>query len=585
MRHRFALALCLAVPLSQAQTNVAAWGGDFVGEAQVPPGLSGVVQLAAGSNHAVALTSAGTVVCWGENNSGQSTVPLGLTGVVQVDAGPDNTIALKSNGTCVIWGENDFGQLNKPADATSLVQVAVGSSNVLGVRANGAVVAWGAPGQASVPAGLANVKAVSAGIGFNLALTEDGVVVAWGANSAGQTDVPVAAQSGVVAISAGGAHAIALKANGTVVCWGNDALDQSSPPAGLTGVKAVAAGVFHSMALLTNGSIVAWGSNQHNSLLLPAGLSRVSQIAAGSSTGYAILEEGPPSFVEAPIVSGDSQRFRVRLNAAKNNLGEVVLQSDVPSALGPLPTIEVVNTFTKEFILTASDVSADTPVRVRLMIDRVAGSGPTVSRTQNPIAELRLLVKKASLARLDALDESVPGGTAASCRVSLNGTAGGAGSSVSLSSLDPGLLTVPGTTVVPAGSRSVTFPAAAVAVDSTDVGTVRAEFDGLSRTATVTVTPALPKQIDLPANSIISGNVMNGVLLKLRGVAGPSGVQVTLGVSDPSTASVPESLTVNPGNSQVSFKVTTTAVASPKTVVIFATANGTTVTANLTVNP
>jgi alpha-tubulin suppressor-like RCC1 family protein len=46
-----------------------------------------------------------------------------------------------------------------------------------------------------------------------------GAVVAWGDNSAGQTSVPVAAQSGVAAISARALHTVALLTDGSVVEW------------------------------------------------------------------------------------------------------------------------------------------------------------------------------------------------------------------------------------------------------------------------------------------------------------------------------------------------------------------------------
>ncbi|MBN8456687.1 MAG: cadherin domain-containing protein [Verrucomicrobia bacterium] len=62
----------------------------------MPAGLTGVVGVAAGFQHSVAVKSNGTVVVWGTNSSGQQNIPAGLGGVSRVHAGGDFTIALKS---------------------------------------------------------------------------------------------------------------------------------------------------------------------------------------------------------------------------------------------------------------------------------------------------------------------------------------------------------------------------------------------------------------------------------------------------------------------------------------------------------
>jgi alpha-tubulin suppressor-like RCC1 family protein len=49
----------------------------------------------------VALKSDGTVVAWGQNSDGQTNVPVGLRGVMAIAAGSRHTVALKSDGTVV----------------------------------------------------------------------------------------------------------------------------------------------------------------------------------------------------------------------------------------------------------------------------------------------------------------------------------------------------------------------------------------------------------------------------------------------------------------------------------------------------
>ena len=85
-------------------------------------GLSGVVAIAAGAEHSLALLNNGTVMAWGNNEQGElgngtttnTAVPVAVTGlshVVAIAAGGYHSLALLENGTVMAWGENEYGQL------------------------------------------------------------------------------------------------------------------------------------------------------------------------------------------------------------------------------------------------------------------------------------------------------------------------------------------------------------------------------------------------------------------------------------------------------------------------------------------
>jgi alpha-tubulin suppressor-like RCC1 family protein len=161
------------------------------------------------------------------------------------------------------------------------------------------VVAWGSNccGQTDVPvAAQSGVTAIVAGRFHNAALKSDGAVLAWGANGYdyGQTTVPVSAQSGVTAIAAGGLHTVALKSDGSVVAWGWNCCGQTTVPvAAQSGVTAIAAGGVHTVALKTDGSVVAWGWNGYAQTNVPvAAQSGVAAIAAGGLHTVALKTNG-----------------------------------------------------------------------------------------------------------------------------------------------------------------------------------------------------------------------------------------------------------------------------------------------------
>jgi alpha-tubulin suppressor-like RCC1 family protein len=100
------------------------------------PGLTDVVRLAMGDEHACVVRRDGSVWCWGRNRGGQlgdgttatrlapTRVP-GITGALQLDLGGDHTCALLAGGRITCWGTNSAGQLGDGTTANRSAPVAL----------------------------------------------------------------------------------------------------------------------------------------------------------------------------------------------------------------------------------------------------------------------------------------------------------------------------------------------------------------------------------------------------------------------------------------------------------------------------
>lgn len=272
-------------------------------------GLTGVIAIASGGAHTLALKNDGTVWAWGYNvysslgigtPGGDREAPIqvaAISGVVAIAAGGYHSLALKSDGTVWSWGSNFAGEIG---DGT------------ISVRAT--------PVQVT---GISGIIAISAGSIHSMALKSDGTLYAWGLNSDGRLgdgtttnrfSPVVVSISNVTKIAAGGWHSLAVKSDGTVWAWGKNAdgelgigstADQHTPMqiTGLSGVSVLKAGEFHSMALKTDGTVWAWGKNASGQLgdgtttmstspVQVSGISGVNTIACGTEHSLALKNDG-----------------------------------------------------------------------------------------------------------------------------------------------------------------------------------------------------------------------------------------------------------------------------------------------------
>lgn len=534
--------------------TVVAWGYNDKGQTTVPSGLTGVTQVAGGLRHSLALKSDGTVVAWGDNSYGQTSVPDGLTGVIAISAGQNHSVAVKSDGTVVSWGDNTFGQTDVPIAVSAATQMALGYAHTVILKLDGTVAAWGdnTSGQTSVPAGLTGVTQVSAGTAHSMALKSDGTVVAWGDNSLDQTSVP-GDLSGATQISAGGTFSLALKSDGTVVAWGDNTSGQTAVPNDLTGVTQVSAGNKHALALKSDGSVVAWGDSTYGQATVPAAASSgVIQVVAGYQHSLALKADG------TVVAWGDNRQGQTTVPSSLTGVVALAAGYNHSVALKSDGTV----------IAWGDDTYGQTDIPISV-----------VSPTQIVAGGYRSGAVSSVTVTVDGAGTF--GGLSTTGTVTL-AVAPTTAVVISLSSSDA-TVSVPSSVTINAGEHSATFP---INVDANGISQgvlIRADYNGAYGYATLT-TISTVKKLVLNPTAILGGsaNSVTGTVT-LSGPAPEDGLVVALSADDPTTVSVPATVTVLGGSSTASFQITTQAVATTKDVVITAVLGPTPVTAALTV--
>jgi alpha-tubulin suppressor-like RCC1 family protein len=259
--------------------RVFCWGAGDVGQlgnngtsdSSVPLEVSGLggsvkaTKLAVASQHACAVTSAGTLRCWGENSAGalgdgttqNRVVPVevpGLQDVIDASISFSTACALQSTGKVKCWGSNYSGQLGDGTTDNRLT-----------------------PGEVQ---GLSDVRQIAVSYGFSCAVTNSDQLLCWGANDASQLGsgtvpaffpVGVSGVTGVKSVSAGSSQVCAVSGSGAVKCWGRngvgvvgdshyDSIIGPTEVAGIPGgAKVVSAGPSATCAITNTNALWCWG--------------------------------------------------------------------------------------------------------------------------------------------------------------------------------------------------------------------------------------------------------------------------------------------------------------------------------------
>lgn len=277
--------------LSNGQTlaldkNGRAWGWGFnaaalLGDNSVtarntPVSVAGATktfcEIAAGSQHAVAIDKYGNTWAWGPNDSGQlgANIPRSIRSPKSIVLGANKTfchittggnfsVSIDKNGRLWAWGQNTTGFIGDNSTTARYTPLSV----------------------------LGSVKTfckVSSGSNFTLAITNSGRIWAWGGNGNGRLGdnsttsrlTPVAVLGSIKTfcqIYGGSAHSMAIDKYGKAWAWGNNsfgALGDNSVTQRLTPVAVAGAlktfcqisgGVAFTIALTNSGRAWGWGDN------------------------------------------------------------------------------------------------------------------------------------------------------------------------------------------------------------------------------------------------------------------------------------------------------------------------------------
>jgi WD40 repeat protein len=169
--------------------------------------------------------------------------------------------------------------------------------------------------------------------------------------------------------------------------------------------------------------------------------------------------------------------------------------------------------------------------------------------------------------------------------VTLSQPAPSGGLTVALTSSNPAVASVPSSIVVQQNDTTALFPVTTFSVSSPTVVTITASFNGLTRSVSLTVNPAIqPKAVAFAPATLQGGQDAVGVVT-LKSPAYAGGAVVSLVSAFPGAVSVPSTVTVPAGKTSVHFPVQTGPVSAVTPVTVTATAAGATVKGTITVAP
>jgi hypothetical protein len=292
------------------------------------------------------------------------------------------------------------------------------------------------------------------------------------------------------------------------------------------------------------------------------------------------------------VVQGNPSIGQVILNGVAPAGGAVVSLSSSNSAASVPATVAVdAGQSATVFGVTTDAVTQVTPVTI------TASLGGVSRTTSMNVSPFEFATAVPTLTSLTVTSTTVAGGTRSIGRVRIGTPAPDPSDgpvSVALTSSNEAAVVVSRRVTVGFGGTFADFRIRTFAVAQSTVVTLTATFNGVTRSATLTVNPSgappppPPPTVALTALSlnpttVVGGNASTGTVT-LNAAAPGGGVVVSLS-DNSSAAASPASVTVPGGATSASFAVATTSVTTTSSATFAATLGANTRTAVLTVSP
>ncbi len=272
------------------------------------------------------------------------------------------------------------------------------------------------------------------------------------------------------------------------------------------------------------------------------------------------------TFSPTSVLGGNSSTGTVTLSSAAPVGGFVVTLSSDKVAVTPGASVTVAaGATTATFTATTVAVPTDLTASVTGSANGVSASG-SLSVTAPTVTDVSLS------------PTTLVGGNSSTATVTISSPAPASGFVLVVTSGNAAA-TVPSPVTIPAGATSTTFTVSTVAVASDRTASISAARNGISKSATLSLTAPTLVSAAFSPSTIVGGTTGNGTVT-ISSPAPVGGLTVTL-ASDNSAVPVPPAISIPAGGTTKTFTSSTKAVGVDTTATVTVSVNGNSVSGTL----